>query len=272
MNLDEQLGGAGGGGMGMPFPGGNPFDAFGGNPFEGMFGGGGGGDQFGGPGAGAAVPGNPISNARQAARNSQSRNNLKNMMLALHNYHDTFKWFPLPKSAPPDQRDADGKPLLSWRVHLLPWLEQKQLYEQFHLDEPWDSPHNKPLIDQMPKVFKSPLANTKPGQTVYLAVDGKDTIYEGGKGNGFRDVIDGTSNTIMIVEVKGDRAVPWTKPEDYEYDPAAPAKGLLIDRGTFNAALCDSQVLAIDGKIDPKVLNLLFQRNDKQPIPPGVLR
>ena len=86
-----------------------------------------------------------------AARRAQSMNNLKQFALAMHNYHDTNGKFPAASSF-----DKDGKPLLSWRVHVLPYLEQAELYKQFHLDEPWDSEHNKKLIEKMPNVLASP--------------------------------------------------------------------------------------------------------------------
>ena len=81
------------------------------------------------------------------AERARSMNNLRQLMLALHNYHDAHGHFPT------DIRDKDGKPLLSWRVHILPYIEQENLYRQFKLDEPWDSEHNKKLVKSMPKVF-----------------------------------------------------------------------------------------------------------------------
>ena len=74
----------------------------------------------------------------------------------MHNYHDTYGTFP-----PAATTDGADKPLLSWRVAILPFLEQQPLYEQFHLDEPWDSPHNKTLIEQMPQVYAIPGSPTK---------------------------------------------------------------------------------------------------------------
>src|SRR4051794_3818491 len=89
-----------------------------------------------------------VQAAREAARRSQCVNNLKQIGLAMHNYNSAYDVFP-----PAVITDPDGKPLLSWRVLLLPFLDEQALYEQFKLDEPWDSPNNKPLLSRMPKVF-----------------------------------------------------------------------------------------------------------------------
>src|SRR5437588_6801844 len=92
-----------------------------------------------------------VQAAREAARRAQCTNNLKQIGLAMHNYHSSNNCFP-----PAFTTDRDGKPLLSWRVLLLPYLECSSLYANFHLDEPWDSPHNRPLVNQMPSVFACP--------------------------------------------------------------------------------------------------------------------
>ena len=87
---------------------------------------------------------------------------LKELVLATHNYHDIARCFPAPAI-----RDERGKPLLSWRVHLLPVLGEESLYRQFHLDEPWDSEHNRKLIPSMPDVLRSPASQAAPGTTTF---------------------------------------------------------------------------------------------------------
>src|SRR5207249_2796575 len=84
---------------------------------------------------------------RIAGRRTVSQNNLKQIGLAMHNYHDTYRHFP-----PQALTDKNGKPLLSWRVAVLPFIEQDNLYRQFKLDEPWDSEHNRKLLERMPKL------------------------------------------------------------------------------------------------------------------------
>src|SRR5262249_10846274 len=124
----------------------------------------------------------------------QCQNNLRQIGLALHNYHDAYGNFP-----PQASFDKSGKPLLSWRVHILPFLEQEELDREFHLDEPWDSDHNKKLIDRMPPIYRCPKQKLKEsGKTTYLAPVGEKAIFSGGqKGMRLSDVIDGTSNTML---------------------------------------------------------------------------
>jgi RNA polymerase sigma factor (sigma-70 family) len=90
----------------------------------------------------------PAERTASTAQRIKSMNNLRQIMLAIHNYHDANNRLPA------DVRDKDGKPLLSWRVLILPYLEQDNLYQQFHLDEPWDSEHNLKLLRQMPAVYR----------------------------------------------------------------------------------------------------------------------
>jgi hypothetical protein len=106
-------------------------------------------------------------------------------------------------------------------VLILPYLEQKGLYDEFKLDEPWDSAHNKKLLARMPAVFAAPngIAKAK-HETFYQVFTGKGTVFDGKKGVSVVEITDGTSNTILIVE--GGAAVPWTKPADLAYDANKP--------------------------------------------------
>jgi hypothetical protein len=199
-----------------------------------------------------------IQKVRSAAGRQQSANNLKQIALAMHNYHDTMASLP-----PQATYDKNGKPLLSWRVLILPYIEQQELYKQFHLDEPWDSEHNKKLLTRMPKVYASPQdENTSKDHTTrYQGFVGKGAFFEGKKGLRFADFTDGTSNTLMIVEAS--KAVPWSKPEDIAYDPAKPLPklGLPGSKG-FQASLCDGSVRTISHTIKPMTLRNLITRND----------
>jgi type II secretory pathway pseudopilin PulG len=198
-----------------------------------------------------------VQAAREAARRSQSTNNLKQMMLALMNYHDVKGAFPAHASY-----SDDGKPLLSWRVHILPYIEEGALYEQFKLDEPWDSEHNRALVAQMPAAYQNPNVVTEPGKTNYLAVVGNECAFNGTKdGMKLQDITDGTSKTIAIVEADADQAVEWTKPDDWEYAAENPKAGLgKLRPGGWNAALCDGSVHFISENIDPEMLKALFTR------------
>lgn len=206
-----------------------------------------------------------VQSAPAAARRAQGVNNLKQIGLAMHNHHDAYKTFPAAYTT-----DKEGKPLLSWRVKILPFIEQEPLYRQFHLDEPWDSEHNKRLIPLMPQVYKAPGGNTGPGMTNYLTVRGEKTVFPGEKGIRLAGIIDGSSNTIMVVEVSDPKAVVWTKPDDFEYDQDHPVAGLVgLRRNGFNAAFCDGSVHFISQGIDAETLKLLFMRNDGRPIDHG---
>ncbi len=202
-----------------------------------------------------------VTRARKAADRARDANSLKQTGLAFHNYHDAISHFP--KAA---NYDKNGKPLLSWRVHILPYLDQNELYKQFKLDEAWDSEHNKKLIAKMPAVYRTS-PNLEAGKTTLLGVAGERATFPGNKAVKILDYRDGTSNTIIVVDVDEAKAVPWTKPEDYAYDPANPGAGLKgrFD-GKFAALFCDGSVRMISGKVDPKLLLLLFDRDDGQVI------
>jgi hypothetical protein len=169
-----------------------------------------------------------------------SFNNLKQIGIACHNYADTFGG-----RLPANIRDKNGKALLSWRVAILPYIEQNQLYQQFKLDEPWDSENNKKLIPLMPKIYLSPLQDSKLNdRTTYLAPLGKGLAWDDPKGAQLPMAFpDGTSNTILLVESDDDHAVVWTKPDDIVIDPKNPTKGLIGHfKGSFAVLMCDGYV------------------------------
>ena len=210
-----------------------------------------------------------VVNARDAAGRATSSNNLKQILLAMHNYHDVYRHFPAAYGMKKDETK-----LLSWRVYLLPYLEQAPLYDQFHLDEPWDSEHNKKLIEKMPTVFASPALPAelaKKGMTTYVGPVGEKTIFEGSEGISLSKIVDGTSNTLAILEADSEHAVIWTKPDDLVIDFKAPHKGLTGvwksgNSSVILAGFCDGSVRGISDKIDPALLKKLLQMNDGEPI------
>jgi hypothetical protein len=216
----------------------------------------------------AAVMLPAVQSAREAARRTQGANNLKQIALAVHNYADTYRALPAAYST-----DKDGKPLLSWRVHILPYIEQDALYKRFKLDEPWDSEHNKALIPLMPAVLRDPSSQAEPGKTNYLAITGEAGIFTPPKdvadaitfpkGVGFADITDGTSNTLLTVAAGDEKAVIWTKPDDFNPDEAmSPVLELMgLNSGGFQAGFGDGSVRFISQSIDPSVLEALFTRN-----------
>jgi hypothetical protein len=210
----------------------------------------------------------PIETAQQDEGRRESVNNLKQIGLAMHSYYDANKHFPLQAS-----RSPDGKPLLSWRVHILPYLDQNGLYKQFHLDEPWNSAHNRTLIEKMSAIYRLPVSkNKEPGLTNYLLPVGNGAAFTVDSPTYFKDISDGTAHTIMVVEVDDEHAVTWTKPDDWPFDPNDPAKGLghFFD-GSVNATMCDGSVLTFKLPRDPKDvqrLRALFTRAAGDPIEP----
>lgn len=206
----------------------------------------------------------PLQAARKTAQRMQSSNNLKQMGLAMHNYHDTFGSFPAAATT------KEGKSLLSWRVQVLPFLDQVKLYNEFHHDEPWDSEHNLKLLEKMPSVFASTALDLKPGHTAYLVPTGEGMIFHGDQKTKISAITDGTSNTILIVEANADRAVPWTKPADLAIDLENPLAGLgnVYDKEGFLVLIADGSVKFIAKAIDLKTLRHLFEMADGHPVGP----
>ena len=192
------------------------------------------------------------------ATRATSMNNLKQIALAALNYDSTHG--ALPPAYTVDK--ATGKPLLSWRVALLPYMEESDLYKQFHLDEPWDSAHNKALVARMPSVYRSPGGSLAPGKTRYVTLRHKDSAFPGKEGITPAQITHGLSNTILAVEADEAHAVIWTKPDDLEFNPEKPGTGLTgqPSRG-FNAVFCDGAVRFIQDSIDPEFLQDMANRN-----------
>jgi hypothetical protein len=157
----------------------------------------------------------------------------------------------------------DGTPLLSWRVLLLPYLEQEDLYKQFKLDEPWDSEHNIRLLERMPATYAAPghKKSLYPAHhTVCHVFVGPGTAFEGPRGLAFKDFPDGQSDTLLIVEA-GD-PVPWTKPANISFDP----NRVVVPRGPFRdgfrASMGDGSVRFIRYDVSESRLRSAIMRND----------
>jgi type II secretory pathway pseudopilin PulG len=155
-----------------------------------------------------------VQAAREAARRMQSSNHLKQLALAMQNYHDVNGALP-----PAIVRDKDGQPLYSGRVLLLPYLECQGIYERFDKAQAWDSPANQPLTQTALITFRDASAPSPPaGQTDFLFVTGQGTAMESspeGRSIRFADITDGTSNTVFMVEVKNS-GINWAEPRDLD--------------------------------------------------------
>jgi hypothetical protein len=202
----------------------------------------------------------PLADVRPGVPRAQCVNHLKQIGLAMHNYHSVNGCLP-----PAAITDKNGRPLLSWRVAILPYLEQGPLYAKFHLNEPWDSPHNLALLDQMPNGYACPTDRTlKRGMTSYLAVVGPGTAFMPDfKPVRLDDFTDGTSTTFLVGESR--RSVPWTMPEDLAFDVPLPLNGLgSHHKDGFNALLADGSVRFLKDSINPSVLRSLFTRSGNE--------
>jgi hypothetical protein len=189
-----------------------------------------------------------------------SASRLKQIGLAVHNYHDVYGRLP-----PTVKRGNDGQPLYSWRVLLLPFLEQVSLFNQFNLDEPWDSPHNKPLLESIPKCYTLEMGrNDIAGLTHYQAVVGPGTAFEQ------KDL---AGSLLLVVEAAA--PVPWSKPVDLVYAPDKPLPELgglfqqpihlwcyeIGRREGFNACFGDGTVRFIRSDTDERTLRGLITGN-----------
>lgn len=184
--------------------------------------------------------------------------NLKIIALGWHNYESAYNTFPNNLRS----KGKDKKVLLSWRVALLPYMEEEELFQQFKLDEPWDSEHNKKLIEKIPKIYKPVRGKAAAGETFYQAFAGANASLP-------EDPIsivtftDGTSNTLVVAEAE--KAVIWTKPDDIPFDgkldgDARPAVGGMF-KGHFHVAFGDGSVRFFSNKINTKTLRYLVTRN-----------
>ncbi|HEV3339665.1 MAG TPA: DUF1559 domain-containing protein [Pirellulales bacterium] len=209
-----------------------------------------------------------VQAAREAARRSQCMNNLQQISLALQNYHDVNGTFP-----PAYFADANGKPMHSWRVLILPYLEQKALYDRYHFDEPWDGPNNRQLADLIPPPYRCPLDGTvAPGSTAtsYAAITGPGTIFDGETATRFSSITDGTSNTILVVETTA--GINWMEPRDLDINSmtfqinASPAEISSHHPGAAMVGFADGHVSSLPQSVTAQVLRALITRAGNEPI------
>jgi prepilin-type processing-associated H-X9-DG protein len=230
---------------------------------------------------------------REAAARARSINNLKQIGLALHNFHATFNAFP-----PAVIHGPDGKPWHSWRVLILPYIEHTDLYNAYDFSQPWDSPKNEALLDKMPDVYRDPIhGDTKEPYTHYAALVGPKAVFRPGGakqtdplkpplagGVGIQTITDGTSNTVVIGSVEPGRKIPWTKPEDIDVGPAFKGFGQpggiaapysFHGPGGGKAApflFCDGSVRVIAKTMHPRILEALMTCADGEVIAPDSIR
>ena len=243
--------------------------------------------------------------ARTATDRARSINNLKQIGLAMHNWHATHDALP-----PAVVRGPDGKPWHSWRVLILPLIEQQDLFNQYDFSQPWDGENNLKLLNKMPEVYREPGGDAKGHFAHYAVISGATTLFppEGmkmtGEGKdgldlapegkiGFADNLDGLSNTVAVAPVSADRKIPWTKPEDIAFGEGFPALGdpkgiampyVINGEKVAPVLVMDGSVKILSEKANRKVVKALmsragvevipgevFQNNGQGPAPPGTL-
>ena len=198
-----------------------------------------------------------------AADASKAMNNLKQIGVGcvLHEFEH--------KKLPADIKSAEGKPLLSWRVAILPYIEHEATHKQFKLDEPWDSPHNQKLLEKMPAVFKNPRQKTeKASLTCFRGFSGAGGVL--GTKNPLTLTmitnINGTSNTFLVVEAPD--SVPWTKPDDLVHDLNKPLPKLNGPGGFFLALYCDLHISRIPNNTPEETIRRMIQWNNTKWVEP----
>ncbi len=209
----------------------------------------------------------PVSPARRAQR----INNFKQIGLAMHNYHDAFGQFP-----PAVVYSPEGRPLYSWRVVILPYFENQALYEEFRLDEPWDSPHNRKLLEKRPSVYDPMRSEIDRTMTLAQVFNGPGTAFEdrGGEPIETREKVanfpDGLAATLLVVEAA--EPVAWTRPIDLPYSPVGqiPPLGRAVERGKESegevALFADGSISYLKKSLPESTLRALITRNGGEPV------
>jgi hypothetical protein len=199
--------------------------------------------------------------------------NLQQIAMAIHGYHDFHRMLP-----PAVIRDNNGKPLYGWRVAILPFIEQGPLYRQFRLDEPWDSPDNKKLLERTPPQFASPWTERPDVMTHYQVIIGPGSAFERDGLTLKHDFPDGFGDTFLVVAAR--ESVPWSSPADVLYHPKAPVLPLLHQRAReqrplcylhrpqlgFGAVFVDGSTRFLPAAIDEQTLHSLVTRNGGEAI------
>ena len=211
-----------------------------------------------------------VQKVREAAARQASSNNMKQIGLAVHSYNDSHGRLPTVATFQGNKK----QPLLSWRVEILPYIEQMNLYKQFNHNEPWDSPHNKTLISQMPKTYYPPSADPKDlenGLTYYRVFCSEprpnalsSTMFSFGPRSAYKltTMPDGTSNTLMVVEAT--EPVIWTKPEPLRFSPNGPLPSLGLPQNYyFLVGFGDGSVRSFrKNELDERTMRNMIQADD----------
>jgi hypothetical protein len=199
-----------------------------------------------------------------AARKKDAAEKLRQIARAMHDYHDVNGHLPV------GYTDRSRKKLgLSWRVAILPFIEEGPLFNEFKLEEPWDSEHNLKLVARMPAIYKTGGPADAEGKTHFRGFGGQGALFYTGMGDRPRltSIQDGSSNTIMVAELA--EPVVWTKPDDLDYDCKQPLPkcGGLVENG-FLAVMADGNVRLIPKDVPEATLRGMITRSGSEKIWP----
>jgi len=210
-----------------------------------------------------------VRRALREQQRAQCSNNLTMIGLALYSYYGTYNCFPCAQTCGPD-----GKPWHSWRTAILPYIEYDPIYVQYRFDEPWDGPNNRKLHGEVIFPYRCPAegSSTPAITTSYLAVVGPGTAWPAPGQTAFRDFVDGTSNSILIVEVVNS-GIHWMEPRDLALEDLQrgvnPQSGRGISSRHVGGAcvlLADGSVRFLPGDVAPELLEMLATIADGKPI------
>jgi len=190
------------------------------------------------------------------ARRTRCSNNLKQIALALHNYNHAYGAFP-----PAYTVDAQGNPLHSWRTLILPFLDEKPLYDSIDLSKPWNDPVNAAAFQTAVQVYHCPSAADVPEHhTTYLAVTGPNACFRPGEGRKLSEITDGLEQTLIVIEAPLNRAVPWMSPQDAEAGLVLSigADSKLAHQGGHYGAFADGRVTYLSQQVSPTIRRALI--------------
>lgn len=203
------------------------------------------------------------------------QSNLKQIVLALHHYHDAYGSFP-----PAAINDSNGRPMHSWRVLILPQLGEEGLYSEYDFTEPWDGPNNRRLHDRIVESYhcKAQITKSSPTTCTYVAIVGNETLWPMTQSVSFDEIADEPSDTIIVIEI-ANSDIHWMEPRDLFFhelllDEAKfrdrPSLHLLFEghAGITNCAFADGRVRQISLQIDALTLKALFTRNAGEDVEP----
>ncbi len=185
--------------------------------------------------------------------------------MAVVNYHDTYGEYP-----PAYIAGSDGKPMHSWRVLILPFLEQQELYDRYDFSQPWNSETNLKIAGEMPEIFRfHGSGDTGSVTTNYLAVVGENTVWPGATGRKSREITDDVATTILIVENEG-AGVHWLEPRDLQ---AADMSRTIGDPNGISSVYAPPAVVTLGGSLrklnkglPPEVLSAMLTVNGDEKI------